>query len=74
MRALLVLAAALMFGLAGGYAWSVLSTPRRHVHVPKAVNPPAPPVLETTEDKQWTERAANEAEPAIPTNNAAAAE
>jgi len=73
MRALLVLAAALMFGLAGGYAWAELAAPKRHVHVPKAVNPPAPPVVESTADEQWSARAddkANEAA-AEPANNAA---
>ena len=74
MRALLVLVAALMFGLAGGYAWSELSAPRRHVHVPKAVTPPAPPVIESAADEQWSARAVDETNEAAaePANNAAA--
>lgn len=71
MRALLILAAALMFGLAGGYAWAELSAPRRHVHVPKAINPPAPPVIESTADVEWSNRAENEPESAAkPAENA----
>jgi hypothetical protein len=60
MRAVLILVAALMFGLAGGYPWSELSAPRPHIHVPKAINPPAPPVVESAADEQWSARAVDE--------------
>lgn len=60
MRPFLILAAALMFGVAGGYGWSDLTRPAPHVHVPKV--PKAKPIVipETTADKQWQERADDE--------------
>lgn len=57
MRAVLVLVAAVMFGLAGGYAWSALATRPRHVHVPKPVEATPPPLAETAADREWHERA-----------------
>lgn len=73
MRAILILAAALMFGVAGGYAWSDLARPAPHVHVPKV--PKARPIVipETSADQQWQERAdAPEAAPEGQPNRASA--
>jgi hypothetical protein len=57
MRAVLVLVAALMLGLAGGYAWSSLTPAQAHVRVPKV--PKARPIVipESVEDEQWSTRA-----------------
>ena len=44
MRAVLIILAAVLFGLAGGYAWS-------------AVDATPPPLPESAQDQQWTARA-----------------
>ena len=64
MRVVLIFAAAVMFGLAGGYAWSAFSAPKPHVHVPKARTALPPPVPESAADKHWTERAEDKPAPA----------
>lgn len=74
MRVLLILAAAVMFGLAGGYAWSAFSAPKPHVHVPKARIALPPPVPQSAADKQWTERAEDKPEPAAAAPAAATAQ
>lgn len=63
------MAAAVMLGLAGGYAWATISAPKPHVHVPKAVNPKQLGGPDTPADQEWVNRSedkaeANAAEPA----------
>ena len=57
MRVVLVLVAAVMFGLAGGYAWSAMARHPAHVHVPKAPKPARFVIAETPTDQQWAARA-----------------
>ncbi len=61
-RKVLILApAAVVLGLAGGYAWSALTAPpAKMARPPKATQvtpPPSPEELPTLEDKQWTAEA-----------------
>lgn len=58
-RKVLILApAAIVLGLAGGYAWSALTAPpAKAAKVPKGTQvapPPSPEELPTVEDKEWT--------------------
>lgn len=76
MRALLVLAAAVMFGLAGGYAWSTTGSkpaartpPRARVMILPASPEEAPGAL----DRQWASRTAEQPAPAAAPVEAAAA-
>jgi len=64
MRAVLIIFAAVLFGLAGGYAWSAMQSTPQHVHVPKAVDATPPPLPASAEDQQWTARADDSAPPA----------
>ena len=57
MRAVAVLGTALMIGLTGGYAWSALTRPKPHVHVPRVPKAQPPVVLESDADEQWAKRA-----------------
>lgn len=57
MRSLMILLAALMFGLAGGYGWSVMARRPQHVRVPKVPKPEKLVVPESAADRQWAERA-----------------
>ena len=57
MRAILVLVAAVMFGLAGGFAWSAMARHPAHAHVPKAPKAARIVVPETPVDRQWAARA-----------------
>lgn len=74
MRSLMLLFAAVMFGLLGGYGWSVMARRPQHVHVPKVPKPEKLVVPESAADKQWAERAAeNDIAPtAAPAKKAAA--
>ena len=71
MRAVLIILAAVLFGLAGGYAWSAMQSAPQHVHVPKAVDATPPPLPASAEDQQWTARA-DESAPAPQPKPAAA--
>lgn len=57
MRAVLIILAAVLFGLAGGYAWSAMQSTPQHVRVPKAVDATPPPLPASAQDQQWTARA-----------------
>lgn len=57
MRAILILAAALMFGVAGGYGWFDLTRSAPHVHVPKVPRERAIVIPQSSADRQWQERA-----------------
>jgi hypothetical protein len=52
----ILMATAVMLGLAGGYAWATLAAPKPHVHVPKAVNPKQLGASETEADQEWLNR------------------
>lgn len=52
----ILMSAALMLGLAGGYAWATMSAPKPHVHVPKAVNPKQLDGPNSAEDQEWVNR------------------
>ena len=60
-KALLLAAAAIPLGLAGGYAWSVMTAPApRTASPPKATFadiPESPEELPTREDRQWSQEA-----------------
>lgn len=72
MRALLIIIAAILFGLAGGYAWSAMNRAPEHVHIPKAVDASPPPLPASADDQSWSARADDSAPP--PPKPAAAAE
>jgi hypothetical protein len=59
-RKLILLPAAIMVGLAGGYAWSVTSAPKpREAASPKATTvdaPPSPEELPEESDHEWASR------------------
>ena len=57
MRAVLIFVAAVMFGLAGGYAWSVMSRPAAHVDVPKVPKTKPLAIPESAADEDWQTRA-----------------
>lgn len=60
MRALLIPVAAVLVGLAGGYAWSSLGAGPAKPKPPRATQiapPPSPEELPTAEDRQWTAEA-----------------
>lgn len=60
-KALILAPAAIVLGLAGGYAWSVLTAPPPKAATPpkgtQVAPPPSPEELPTVEDKQWTAEA-----------------
>jgi hypothetical protein len=65
MRAILILIAAVMFGLAGGYAWSAMLASPAHGRVPKPhrtamIDPP-----EIAADKEWAARGEDQGRPAV---------
>jgi hypothetical protein len=68
MRAVLVLVAAVMFGLAGGYAWSAMARHPAHVHVPKVPKAARIVIPETPADSQWTARADEKETSAAPSS------
>jgi len=57
-KALILAPAAVVLGLAGGYAWSALTAPPAKMATPpkatQVTPPPSPEELPTLEDKQWT--------------------
>jgi hypothetical protein len=56
MRALFILVAAVMFGLAGGYGWSAMSRPAakpKHYKATTLIPADAPP---SADDKEWASR------------------
>lgn len=57
MRAVQIVLAAVMMGLAGGYGWSAMSRHPPAVHIPKAVTPKTVEIAQTPDDQQWAERA-----------------
>jgi len=63
MRAVLILVAAVMFGLAGGYAWSVMSAPQAHVHVPKVPKSNPLVIPESATDHDWETRSEDKPTP-----------
>lgn len=65
MRAVLILFAAVMFGLAGGYGWSAMTPARAHVRVPKPVDATPPPIPESAADREWAERAMDKGSPVV---------
>ncbi|WP_196233044.1 excalibur calcium-binding domain-containing protein [Sphingomonas segetis] len=68
MRAVLIVAAAVMLGLAGGYAWSALLHEGAKPPVPKAAAVAAVSPLDipaSASDEEWAARAAAEETPAI---------
>jgi hypothetical protein len=59
-----ILVAAVVLGLAAGFAWSIV--PRSvHPHVPRAVNPKPAFLPQSAEDKDWSVRAENEDTPSF---------
>jgi len=68
MRALYALLAAVMLGLAGGYAWSAMQPSGKPAHVRKAVFPHIHDAPETDSDREWAARANAEATPEIEGN------
>ena len=67
MRAVCILLAAVMIGLAGGYAWSALQ-PVRHGHIPKGVTPKIAEPPESLSDSEWDARPADTAPLAVETD------
>ena len=63
MRAPLILAAAMMFGLAGGYAWSITG-PKPAARKPPVARvmalPPSPEEAPGADDRHWTSRSTEE--------------
>src|SRR3569623_1596909 len=66
MRVLLIIIAAILFGLAGGYAWAELHSAPQHVHIPKAVDASPPPLPATADDQTWSARADDSVPPPPP--------
>jgi len=64
MRAVLLVVAAVMFGLAGGYAWSAIGVPSPHVHVPPIPKTKPLEIPETPADQEWATR--GDGKPAAP--------
>jgi len=60
-KALILAPAAILLGLAGGYAWSALTAPSPKTAKPlkatQVAPPPSPEELPTVEDKEWTAQA-----------------
>jgi len=67
MRVAAILIGAVMFGLAGGYAWSAMAPPGRKapVYLPKPTMLVPPEAPETASDKQWAARAKDSDAPAV---------
>ena len=74
MRAPLILAAAMMFGLAGGYAWSTMGSKPAARTPPKArvmTLPRSPEEAPGADDRHWASRTTEEpAPPAAPADSA----
>jgi hypothetical protein len=60
MRAVLILPAAVLLGLAGGYGWSALHPVRPSAQIPKAVTPTEVELPQTASDTEWAARAVDE--------------
>ena len=60
MRAVYVLLAAVLLGLAGGWGWSAMNRPRPAVHIPKAVTPKDVELPQSASDSEWAARAVDE--------------
>ena len=65
MRAVQLLVAALILGLAGGYAWSAMVKPAPHLRIPKAVTPKLFDAPQSSSDREWAARALGRDDPAI---------
>lgn len=65
MRAVQILIAALILGLAGGYAWSALTPRKTQVQIPRAAYAIPPDAPQSASDKEWAERAQEKDPPAI---------
>jgi hypothetical protein len=63
-KVLLLAAAAIPLGLAGGYVWSALTAPAPRALVPpkatQVAPPPSPEEIPTVEDRQWSQEADDE--------------
>lgn len=57
MRAVQLLIAAVILGLAGGYAWSAMAPHKSQLPIPKAAYAIPPDAPESVSDKNWAERA-----------------
>ena len=69
MRAVIILIGAVMFGLAGGYAWSAMAPARKApLHLPKPTMLIPSDAPETASDKQWDARATDNDAPAVQAN------
>ncbi len=67
MRAVYILVAAVLLGLAAGYAWWAMS-PAPRMHIPKAVAPKFVDPPETASDREWDARPAETAPLAVETD------
>jgi hypothetical protein len=57
MRIAQILVAAVILGLAAGYAWSAMAPARAHLHVPRAGSAPTIVIPESEADRAWAARA-----------------
>ena len=60
MRAVLILAGAVTFGLAAGYGWAAMSRARPAVTLPKPVTVKPVELPQSESDKEWAARAVDE--------------
>jgi hypothetical protein len=70
MRAVQILVAAVILGLAGGYGWSAMSVHRAHVQLPRAVTALPPDAPQSASDKEWAARGMEKSPPAIESGRA----
>ncbi|HEX3422229.1 MAG TPA: excalibur calcium-binding domain-containing protein [Sphingomicrobium sp.] len=65
MRALQLIIAAVILGVAGGYAWSAMAPHKTHLTIPKAVYAIPSDAPQSASDKEWAARGDDDKSPAI---------
>lgn len=70
MRAVQILVAAVILGLAGGYAWSAMAPHKTQMRIPKAAYAIPPDAPESISDKEWAARGDDKRPPAIESGRA----
>lgn len=70
MRAVQILVAAVILGIAGGYGWSAMAPRETQMRIPKAAYAIPPDAPESISDKEWAARGKAKKAPAIETGRA----
>jgi hypothetical protein len=70
MRAVQILVAAVILGLAGGYAWSAMTPHKIQMRIPKVAYAIPPDAPESMSDREWAARGEDKKPPAIESGRA----